>query len=110
MEQISFIPLANLMLGFIPVIILIGIMYFWGLKISNSIYANFRMLIQLLLIGYVLTFIFETDEPISIAEVLNRLDIASSTVLAVLGETIVPHSSTITEDIEIELIVVSSGG
>ena len=70
MEQISFIPLANLMLGFIPVIILIGIMYFWGLKISNSIYANFRMLIQLLLIGYVLTFIFETDEPIIIALVI----------------------------------------
>lgn len=54
--------------------------------------------------------IVETDEPISIAEVLSRLDIASSTVLAVLGETIVPHSSTITEDMEIELIVVSSGG
>ena len=70
MEQISFIPLANLMLGFIPVIILIGVMYFWGLKISNSIYANFRMLIQLLLIGYVLTFIFETDEPIIIALVV----------------------------------------
>jgi putative ABC transport system permease protein len=70
MEQISFIPLANLMLGFIPVIILIGIMYFWGLKISNSIYANFRMLIQLLLVGYVLTFIFETDEPIIIALVV----------------------------------------
>ena len=70
MQQISFIPLANLMLGFIPVIILIGIMYFWGLKISNSIYANFRMLIQLLLIGYVLTFIFETDEPIIIALVV----------------------------------------
>ena len=59
-----------MMLGFIPVIILIGIMYFWGLKISNSIYANFRMLIQLLLIGYVLTFIFETDEPIIIALVV----------------------------------------
>ena len=70
MEQINFIPLANLMLGFIPVIILIGIMYFWGLKISNSIYANFRMLIQLLLIGYVLTFIFETDEPIIITLVV----------------------------------------
>jgi len=70
MEQISFIPLANLMLGFIPVIILIGIMHFWGLRTSNSIYANFRMLIQLLLIGYVLTFIFETDEPIIIALVV----------------------------------------
>ena len=70
MEQISFIPLANLMLGFIPVIILIVIMYFWGLKITNSIYANFRMLIQLLLIGYILTFIFETDEPIIITLVV----------------------------------------
>ena len=58
------------MLGFIPVIILIGIMYFWGLKISNSIYANFRMLIQLLLLGYILTFIFETDEPIIITLVV----------------------------------------
>ena len=54
--------------------------------------------------------IVHSDRPISISEVLERLDIASSTVLAVLGETIVPHSSTITEDIEIELIVVSSGG
>ena len=54
--------------------------------------------------------IVEADAPISIAEVLNKLDIASSTVLAVLGETIVPHSSIVTEDIEIELIVVSSGG
>ena len=54
--------------------------------------------------------IVDSDRPISISEVLERLDIASSTVLAVMGETIVPHSSTITEDIEIELIVVSSGG
>ena len=54
--------------------------------------------------------IVEADAPISIAEVLNKLDIASSTVLAVLGETIVPHSSIVTEDIEIDLIVVSSGG
>ena len=54
--------------------------------------------------------IVDSDKPISISEVLERLDIAGSTVLAVLGETIVPHSSTITEDIELELIVVSSGG
>jgi len=70
MEQISFIPLANLMLGFIPVILLIGIMHIWGLKVSGSIYANFRMLIQLLLIGYVLTYIFETDQPMIIGLVV----------------------------------------
>ncbi len=54
--------------------------------------------------------IVESDEPITIAEVLTRLDIAASTVLAVHGDTIVPHTSTISNDIEIELIVVSSGG
>ena len=70
MEQINFIPLANLMLGFLPVIILIAVMRLWGLSISNSIYANIRMLIQLLLIGYVLTFIFETDQPIIIGFVV----------------------------------------
>ena len=43
-------------------------------------------------------------------EILNELDIPSSTVLAVYNDTIVPHSSTISEDIKIELIVVSSGG
>jgi len=42
--------------------------------------------------------------------ILNELDIPSSTVLAVYNDTIVPHSSTISEDIKIELIVVSSGG
>lgn len=38
-------------------------MWSWRLNALQSIYANGRMLIQLLLIGYVLTYIFETDEP-----------------------------------------------
>ena len=54
--------------------------------------------------------IVESMEPISVADVLARLDIQPSTVLAVVGETIVPHTSTISADIELELIVVSSGG
>lgn len=58
------------MLGFIPVSVLILIMRFWGLNITSSLYANSRMLIQLLLIGYVLTYIFETDQPMIIALVV----------------------------------------
>lgn len=58
------------MLGFIPVAVLIIIMRFWGLNITSSLYANSRMLIQLLLIGYVLTYIFETDQPMIIALVV----------------------------------------
>ncbi len=58
------------MLGFIPVAVLILVMRFWGLNITSSLYANSRMLIQLLLIGYVLTYIFETDQPIIIGLVV----------------------------------------
>ena len=54
--------------------------------------------------------IFESEVSRTISAILNKLDIPSSTVLAVYNDTIVPHSSTISEDIKIELIVVSSGG
>jgi len=53
---------------------------------------------------------FESDKPLSIFMILKDLEIPSSTVLAVYNDTIVPHSSIISEDISIELIVVSSGG
>ncbi|MCP2502614.1 MAG: hypothetical protein NLN66_00975 [Candidatus Thalassarchaeaceae archaeon] len=54
--------------------------------------------------------IFESEEPKKITEILKNFEIPSSTVLAVYDETIVPHSSIISEDLMIELIVVSSGG
>jgi len=50
------------------------------------------------------------DEPIPISAVLAKMEIPPSTVLTIVGEQIVPHTSTITGDIEIELIIVSSGG
>jgi len=54
----------------------------------------------------VLTF----DAPLTIASVLEGMAIPPSTVLTIVGDQIVPHTSTITDDIEIELIIVSSGG
>ena len=50
------------------------------------------------------------DDSITIASVLEKMEIPPSTVLTIVGEQIVPHTSTITGDIEIELIIVSSGG
>ncbi len=50
------------------------------------------------------------DEPISSASALEKMGIPPSTVLTVVDEKIVPHTSTINGDIEIELIIVSSGG
>ncbi|HJO42163.1 MAG: MoaD/ThiS family protein [Candidatus Thalassarchaeaceae archaeon] len=52
----------------------------------------------------------ESENPMTISELLNQLDIHASTVLVVHNNTIVPHTSRIESDISLELIVVSSGG
>ena len=78
MNEVTIIPLVNLLLGFLPVILLITVMKFWGLDALQSVYANFRMLIQLLLIGYVLTYIFETDQPIIVLLVVLFMILMSS--------------------------------
>ena len=52
----------------------------------------------------------ESEVPISVGGVLDKLGIAHSTVLAVVGDTIIPHTSMISDDVSIELVVVSSGG
>ena len=52
----------------------------------------------------------DAESPITINEVLGRLGIPSSTVLAVHDDVIVPHTSVISADLRLELVVVSSGG
>ncbi len=54
--------------------------------------------------------VVESSEPISINDILGRLGIPPSTVLAVHEEKIVPHTSIINGDLELELVIVSSGG
>ena len=53
-----------------PVGVLTFIMWRWRLNALQSVYANGRMLIQLLLIGYLLSYIFETDEPVLVVLVV----------------------------------------
>ncbi|MDG1541492.1 MAG: MoaD/ThiS family protein [Candidatus Thalassarchaeaceae archaeon] len=52
----------------------------------------------------------ECDEGLTIRELLVKLDIHPSTVLAVHDDTIVPHDSQLNSDVSLELITVSSGG
>ena len=68
--SVNIISITSLLIGFLPVIILIVIMKFWSLDALQAIYANIRMLVQLLLVGYILTFIFETDSPILVILVI----------------------------------------
>ena len=64
------ISLQGLVITFLPVAIVIGIMFRWSVGAPTAIYASLRMLIQLLLIGYMLVYIFETDQPAIIFAVL----------------------------------------
>jgi putative ABC transport system permease protein len=76
--SIQIIPFTRLALTFIPVFIVVGILYRWSLNYRNSLYAVSRMLIQLLLIGYFLTFIFSAQNPWIVLMVLTVMLLASS--------------------------------
>jgi putative ABC transport system permease protein len=76
--MIETIPIPNLVLAFIPVAVVIVIIWKWGLGFKSSIYAVFRMLIQLLLIGYFLAYIFEADSSLIVLAVLTVMLFTSS--------------------------------
>jgi len=64
------ISTQGLILAFLPAGIVIGIMFHWRAGASSAVYATLRMLVQLLLIGYVLIYIFDSDHFGVIAAVL----------------------------------------
>lgn len=68
--SIQTIPLFNLALAFIPVVAVIVIIGKWQLGYKSTIYAVCRMLLQLLLIGYFLTYIFKTESSLIVVAVL----------------------------------------
>ena len=72
------ISLANLSLAFIPVLVVIAIIWRWNMGYKTTIYAIFRMLVQLLLIGYVLTYIFETNSNYIVITILIIMLLAAS--------------------------------
>ncbi len=79
-KSIQIIPFANLAFAFIPVFVVLAIFWKWKLDYKNSLYALTRMLIQLLLIGYFLAYIFETDNVLVIVVVLIVMLISSSVI------------------------------
>ena len=75
---IQTIPYLNLVLAFIPVVLVLIILWKWNLHYLNSMYAVFRMLVQLLLIGFVLAYIFEADNSLIVIGVLTIMLLSSS--------------------------------
>lgn len=84
---VSTIPLWHLLAAFAPSLLLLAIMQRWRLGAWSALYANFRMLAQLLAVGYVLTYVFETKQPIVVLAVVALMIGASSWIaLRPLGE------------------------
>lgn len=77
-NSIQTIPFTNLILAFIPAIAVVVIVWRWGIGYKRSIYALARMLIQLLLIGYFLVFIFKSDSSLIVIAVLAVVLFVSS--------------------------------
>jgi len=75
---VASIPALGLAIAFIPTAIVIGIMFFWTAGAQTTLYATLRMLVQLLLIGYVLVYLFEADNPAIIIGVLSFMLIVAS--------------------------------
>ena len=70
-ETVQFIPLASLALAFIPVCAVLVIIYRWSLGTRAGLVAVLRMVTQLLLVGYVLTFVFESNSAAVVLSVVS---------------------------------------
>ncbi len=79
-NTINIIPLTQLLISFLPAFVVIVILYKWQMNYRNAIYAVTRMLIQLLLIGYFLTYLFQSNSGLLILAVLIVMLVASSLI------------------------------
>lgn len=101
-ESVQTIPLLNLVLVFIPVCLVIGILWKWSLEPGNAAYALGRMLIQLLLIGYCLMYIFEAENFLIVVAVLMVMVTVASWIA--LG-TVKTHRVTLYKQALISILV-----
>ncbi len=75
---VATISVPQLALSFIPVAVVLFLMWRWGHGFGRGLQAIARMLLQLTLIGYVLIYIFQTDSGLVIAGVLTVMLLAAS--------------------------------
>lgn len=78
MNTIQTIPLQNLAYIGFPVCIVLIILLSWRHNITNVCYAMIRMLLQLLLIGYVLNYIFAAESALVTLAILGIMMVFSS--------------------------------
>ena len=77
-EGVEAIPALNLALAFLPIVAVLVIMYRWSLNTGKAMLAVSRMLIQLLLVGYILSTIFAAKQAWIVALVMLVMVTAAS--------------------------------
>ncbi len=98
------IPLSQLALIFIPVAAVIVIQWRWSLNYRDTLYGLVRMVGQLLAVGYVLVFLFESDSPMVVSAVLFIMIAVSSWI------ALRPLTSSGRELYWISLAAITAGG
>ena len=98
------ITLPDISIAFIPVAVTLVIVFYWSNGLKNAIVAILRMLIQLLLIGYALDFIFNSSNHWIILAVLSFMLIAASWI------ALVPLPVRKTELLAYSLAAIAGGG
>ncbi len=78
--SVAAIDVAGLVVAFLPALVVIAIMRVWKAGAGAALHATLRMLVQLLLIGYVLVYVFETDSLTIVAAVLAIMLVAASAI------------------------------
>lgn len=76
--HIQSIALVDLACILVPMLLVLAILYRWSLGVGYAVYAIARMLIQLLMIGYMLAYIFMADHFIWVVGVLAIMVFAAS--------------------------------
>lgn len=72
------IPIHQLLIAFLPAAFVIVLMWRWRLGYGTALYALARMLIQLLMIGYVLVYLFNSESSLVVSAVLTVMVLAAS--------------------------------
>jgi putative ABC transport system permease protein len=79
-DSVLAVPVFRLALAFAPVLAVLVLLHRWSLDARDALIAVVRMLLQLVLVGYVLTYLFATDRPVLVVAVLALMLIAADAI------------------------------
>ena len=77
-NAVQSIQISDLAIAFVPVLVVVVILYRWSCEGGVALYAVARMLVQLLLVGYVLALIFESERATTAITVLAFMLVTAS--------------------------------